>query len=141
MVDVSAEKNINKERKDRDLHIRLTRSQMDFIEMVSYENDKTKTDMILKALDQNVKVILLTPTWDNSYYVQSESWRELVRHAEQVRSLADRYNVALADSFAAFERHVLRKEDLAQYLSHVNHPTKAGHQLAANEIAKYFIAR
>ena len=40
-----------KEKKDQNLHIRLTKSQMDFIEMVSYEDDKTKTDMILKAVE------------------------------------------------------------------------------------------
>lgn len=97
--------------------------------------------MILKALEKNVKVILCTPTWDNSYYVQDENWSNIVRHAEQVRALADKYNVGLADSFAAYERRVTCPEELPQYLSHVNHPTKAGHELVANEIAKYFIAR
>ena len=97
--------------------------------------------MILKALEKNVKVILCTPTWDNSYYVQDENWSNIVRHAEQVRALADKYNVGLADSFAAYERRVTCPEELPQYLSHINHPTKAGHELVANEIAKYFIAR
>lgn len=97
--------------------------------------------MIRKALERNVKVILCTPTWDNSYYVQDENWDRLVEHAEQVRMLADRCDVGLADSFAAFQKHVACPEDLAQYLSHVNHPTEAGHRLAALEIAKYFIAR
>ena len=40
-----------KEKKDQNLHIRLTKSQLDFIEMVSYENDKNKTDMIMKAIE------------------------------------------------------------------------------------------
>ena len=40
-----------RDRKDQNLHIRLTKSQLDFIEMVSYENDKTKTDMIMKAME------------------------------------------------------------------------------------------
>lgn len=97
--------------------------------------------MIRRALDGGVKVILCTPTWDNSYYVQSEGWHELVRHAEQVRELADKYDVGLADSFAAFGKHISEPSDLAQYLSHVNHPTRAGHLLVAQEIAKYFIAR
>jgi len=97
--------------------------------------------MIKQALDNNIKVILCTPSWDNSYYVQDENWKNLVQHAEQVRTLADRYNVGLADSFASFQRHVTSPEDMAQYLSHVNHPSKAGHELIAQEIAKYFIAR
>lgn len=97
--------------------------------------------MILQALEQNSKVILCTPTWDRSYYTQDENWEQLVRHAEQVRTLADRYQVGLADSFEAFRRHVTEPADLAQYLSHVNHPTREGHQLVAQEIGKYFIAR
>lgn len=50
MSDNANEKPIIKERKDQNLHIRLTKSELDFIEMLSYENDKSKTDMILKAL-------------------------------------------------------------------------------------------
>lgn len=97
--------------------------------------------MIRKALDQDVKVILCTPTWDNTYYTQNDNWKALVRHSEQVRFLANKYDVGLADSFSAFEKHVSCAEDLPKYLSHVNHPTKAGHELAAIQIAKYFIAR
>lgn len=97
--------------------------------------------MIRQALEQEIKIILCTPTWDNTYYAQDENWFKLIQHAEQIRKLADQYNIGLADSFAAFQRHVSCSEDLVQYLSHVNHPTKAGHQLVAAEIAKYFIAR
>ena len=98
-------------------------------------------EMIQKALSQNIKVILCTPTWDNSYYRQDENWQRLVQHAKQVRALAGKYDIGLADSFAAFSRQVTRPEDLVQYLSHVNHPSKAGHELVAKEIAKYFVAR
>lgn len=97
--------------------------------------------MIFQALEQNIKIILCTPTWDNSYYQQNKHWEHLVQHAEQVRKLADSYNIGLADSFEAFRRHVTEPADLTQYLSHVNHPTKAGHQLVAGEIAKYFVAQ
>ena len=97
--------------------------------------------MIRQALEQNVKVILCTPTWDNTYYTQSDMWEKLAAHAEQVRGLAERYGVGLADNFEAFRRRVVDPADLANYLSHVNHPTRAGHQLVAEEIGKYFIAR
>ena len=99
------------------------------------------SSMIEQALEKDVKVILCTPTWDNSYYGKSEAWEKLTAHAEQVRALAERYGVGLADSFKAFERHIADENDLPKYLSHVNHPTRAGHQLVAEEIAKYFIAR
>lgn len=103
--------------------------------------EKAWESMIRKALENNIRVILCTPTWDNTYYGKSENWDALIRHAEQVRALADRYNVGLADSFRAFEKHVTCAEELPAFLSHVNHPTEAGHKLVALEIAKYFIAR
>lgn len=98
-------------------------------------------EMIVKALASNTKIILCTPTWDNHYYSLDDSWDMLVKHAEQVRTLADRYNLGLADSFEAFRRQVAEPADLTKYLSHVNHPTRAGHQLVADELAKYFVAR
>ena len=103
--------------------------------------EKAWRSMIEKALEYGTKLILCTPTWDNSYYKQNEKWEALVRHAEQVRMLADRYDLGLADSFKAFEKRISEPSDLAKYLSHVNHPTEAGHALVAEEIAKYFIAR
>lgn len=97
--------------------------------------------MIQTALAAGKKVILCTPTWDNTYYDQTESWHALADHAAQVRALADKFSVGLADFFAAWERSIDMPSDLAQYLSHVNHPTRSGHMLAANEIGRYFIAR
>ena len=109
---------------------------------VGLEAAKTAWEsMINEALEANVKVILCTPTWDNSYYQKNEQWDQLCRHAEQIRSLADKYSVGLADSVEAYRRNILVESDLSKYLSHVNHPTKVGHQLVAEEIAKYFIAR
>ncbi len=97
--------------------------------------------MICQALQRNIKVILCTPTWDNSYYKKNEQWELLKMHAEQVRDLSNKYEVGLADSFKAYERHILDENDLPKYLSHTNHPTQAGHELVAEEIAKYFIAK
>lgn len=97
--------------------------------------------MITLALEREIKVILCTPTWDNHFYAQDEEWYQLEEHAEQIRTLADRYNIGLADSFEAFRKKIDQPLDLAKYLSHVNHPTEAGHQLVADEIAKYFIAK
>lgn len=97
--------------------------------------------MIEKALACNVKIILLTPTWDQSYFGQDSDWDALVRHAEQIRMLARKYQVGLADVFQVFERYVTEKGRLSDLLSHINHPNSLGHQLAAEEIGKYFLAR
>ena len=97
--------------------------------------------MITCALDHGQKVILCTPTWDNSYYTRSNAWHSLVAHAESIRALADKHNIGCADSFAAWQKQIDQPADLAQFLSHGNHPTHSGHALVAREIAKYFIAR
>lgn len=37
--------------KKENIHIRATKSQKDFLDMLCYESDKSKTDMIFKALE------------------------------------------------------------------------------------------
>ena len=102
---------------------------------------KAWSEMIEKALEKDIKVILCTPTWDYSYYDQDENWEMLKLHAKQVRGLATQYKVGLADSFEAFQKHVIDPADLTNYLSSYNHPSKEGHELVAREIAKYFLSR
>ena len=97
--------------------------------------------MIEQALEHNIKVILLTPSWDTSFFYKDENWISLESHSEQIRSLAEKYNIGLADVFLKFREYVKKEDDLAALLSHVNHPSKTGHEIIANEIAKYFIAR
>ncbi len=106
--------------------------------------EKAKTaweQMIDAALNRGKKVILLTPSWDNTYYLKNDDWYALEKHRDQIIGLADAYSVGLADSFAAFEKHVQEESDLVAYLAHVNHPTEKGHALIAQELAKYFVAR
>lgn len=98
-------------------------------------------DMLRQAAEAGVKVILCTPTWDTTWHEQSDYWQDLVRHAAQVRALADRFQVGLADNYAAFQAAVEESGDLKRLLSHWNHPNRAGHELAAREIARYFPAR
>jgi lysophospholipase L1-like esterase len=97
--------------------------------------------MINKAISRNIKIILLTPSWDNTYYTKDENWQKLISHAEQVRMLADKYEIGLADAFGKFKDYVKTDSDLASLLSHGNHPSGIGHRLIAEEIAKFFIAR
>lgn len=97
--------------------------------------------MIEAALRAGRKVILLTPTWDCSYLQQDAEWKALQAHTRQIRALAQEYQVGLADSFAAFERSISSPEQLPEFLSHVNHPSRKGHELAAQEIARYFLAK
>jgi len=100
--------------------------------------------MIEKALANNVKVILLTPSWEQTYFgrdgVFSELWNSLAEHSGQVRDLARAYSVGLADAFKRFGEYVKKDSDLADLLSHQNHPNRIGHQIIADEIGKYFVA-
>ena len=97
--------------------------------------------MIEMALENNIKIILLTPSWDDTYFEQDENWNNLVMHAEQVRTLAKVYNVGLSDTFNAFKHYVENVGDLVDLLSHINHPNRKGHDLITNELAKWFLAR
>ena len=96
--------------------------------------------MIEASLARHAKVLLLTPTWDNTGVVDpaGESWRDLAGHAEQIRRLAAEYAVGLVDSFAAFESYVAAGGDATDLLSWSNHPNCQGHELVALEITRWF---
>ena len=93
--------------------------------------------MIEAALGRGIKVLLLTPTWDADEKGpggQSGLWR----HAVQIRELADEYGVGLADSYAAFLRHVQAGGGLSDLLSWSNHPNRRGHGLVCDELMRWF---
>ncbi len=105
------------------------------------EAGKAWRSMIEAALSREVRVILMTPSWDNTWYEKNEKWAQLEAHAEQVRNLAEEYGVGLGDSFAAFGRYIRDGGDLQDLLSHVNHPSPLGHHLIEREISRWFTAR
>ena len=97
--------------------------------------------MIEAGRARQVKVLLLTPTWDNTWVVDGagEAWRDLERHADQIRRLAAEYEVGLADSFAAFESYVAAGGDPTDLLSWSNHPNRQGHELVARGLLRWFV--
>ena len=96
--------------------------------------------MIEKSIQRQIKLLLLTPTPDTSGLddPSSEQWSLLKQHAEQIRSLADEYQVGLVDSFLAFERYVQASGDLTLVLSWKNHPNRKGHELVADQMMRWF---
>lgn len=90
--------------------------------------------MIEQAVEGGAKVILVTPTPD-----QSETTDALKRHAQQVRDLAREYGVGLADATAAFDKHIADGARLEDLMAQVNHPNLRGHQLVARELRKWFV--
>ena len=94
-------------------------------------------EMISKALKEEVKLILLTPSPDQRVDIlQAEN--ELEQHAEQIRNLAKQNEIGLTDSYAKFKNLVQKGDSLSLYMSQVNHPNKNGHQLIADELLQFF---
>ncbi len=93
--------------------------------------------MIQKALAMNVKVILLTPTPDQSAKLDDPN-DPLNQHAEQIRKLAEEYHVGLVDSLAAFKAEIACGAALQDLMAQVNHPNAQGHELVGKELAKWF---
>jgi lysophospholipase L1-like esterase len=93
--------------------------------------------MICKALDSNIKVILLTPTPDTTTDMLDDT-DDLAQHAQQIRNLAAKYHIGLTDSYAAFTELKQKGEDLNNYMSQHNHPNEKGHQVVCELILKWF---
>ena len=93
--------------------------------------------MIESALENNIKVILCTPTPDTTEDITDDA-APLAAHAEQVRELAETYHVGLVDSYALFKAKALAGEDISRYMSQNNHPNAQGHRLVADEILTWF---
>jgi lysophospholipase L1-like esterase len=95
------------------------------------------TVMIQKALAARIKVILLTPTPDQSAKLDDPK-DPLNQHAEQIRRLAAEYHVGLVDSLARFKTVLAAGTPLASLMAQVNHPNAAGHKIVAGELVKWF---
>ena len=93
--------------------------------------------MIKKALNNHIKVILLTPSPDQRVNLL-ETNNELEQHRNQIEKLAKMNGLGFVDSYLLFKEKVQAGEEISLYMSQVNHPNKKGHQLIADEIFKYF---
>ncbi|MGV8096418.1 MAG: SGNH/GDSL hydrolase family protein [Mangrovibacterium sp.] len=93
--------------------------------------------MINAALDENIPVILLTPSPDMRVDMVTKG-NELEQFSEMLTTLAAGYQIGLADSYGQFKTHLLSGFDLKDFMSQVNHPNEKGHKLIAEEIMKYF---
>jgi acyl-CoA thioesterase I len=90
------------------------------------------TQMIQATQQRSLKLILCTPTLDNGDLV------ELRKHAAQVRELATRHGVGLADSFGRWEKAIAEGTPREALLSQSNHPNEAGHTLVVEELLRWF---
>lgn len=95
------------------------------------------TSMITKALEQHIKVILLTPSPDQRVNILDTN-SILEKHALQIRDLSKTYHVGLVDSYALFRQQVMAGDSIDTFMSQVNHPNEKGHSLIATAAMKYF---
>jgi lysophospholipase L1-like esterase len=93
--------------------------------------------MIGRVLESGVVPVLVTPSPDLTADLNDPA-DELVRHAEQIRGLAERDGVLLADPFRTFCTMHEGGEPLAGLMSQVNHPNARGHAIIAAEILALF---
>ena len=93
--------------------------------------------MIQKALERNIKVILLTPTPDLAENI-ADGAAALAGQARQIEALAARFRVGLVDSYGAFKTLVSAGLPLSDYMAQGNHPNEKGHRLVALQIMKHF---
>lgn len=93
--------------------------------------------MIEKALAKNIKVVLFTPTPDQSENIL-DTTTALYQHTQQIIQLANEYNIGLVDSYNAFRKVVTEGNEVSKYMSQVNHPNREGHEIVLAEITKLF---
>lgn len=93
--------------------------------------------MINKALKQQVKIILITPSPDQRENILNQNNR-LVIHARQVESLSKEFQIGLANVMPLFQQISHKNGTLIEVMSHVNHPNRLGHEIIAKEIFKWF---
>ncbi|MBN2851333.1 MAG: SGNH/GDSL hydrolase family protein [Clostridia bacterium] len=96
------------------------------------------SSMIEKSLERKCKIILLTPNFDETFYEKNVRWEQLVSNAEQVRELADEYDIGLCDTFMLYEHYLEQGGLLKELLSQVNHPNRRGHDMIAYELYKWY---
>ena len=93
--------------------------------------------MIRAVLDKKIKVILLTPSPDQTVDIKDDQ-TILDQHARQIIQLSKYFNVGLIDTYAIFKNATKHGVPLVDLMSQINHPNASGHHLIADEIMKYF---
>lgn len=93
--------------------------------------------MIKEGLRRKIKIILLTPTPDQRVDIMNKD-SDLQKLSNQLIDLSKKYQIGLTDNYAVFQKLVSSRENIADYMSQVNHPNENGYQIVTNGIMKYF---
>lgn len=102
------------------------------------EKSKEAWEMMIKlALKNDIKVILVTPGADQRIDINAPD-NPYQQHALQVRALAAKYHVGIADPFSIFQKLIKQPDFVNTYMASINHFNEKGHEIYATEIFKWF---
>ena len=94
-------------------------------------------NMIKKALNKHIKVVLLTPSPDITTNILTSD-NPLSQHTEQLIFMAAKYQIGLVNSFQQFKDLAAKGIDLNKYMAQSNHPNEKGHQVITEQLLQYF---
>ncbi|HEV2320664.1 MAG TPA: SGNH/GDSL hydrolase family protein [Verrucomicrobiae bacterium] len=102
-------------------------------------SEKAWRRMIEMALAHDIRVILLTPTPDMRAQLDDPN-DPLNQQADQIRRLAEEYQIGLVDSLELFEAKARSGMALRDLMAQSNHPNRLGHEIVANALLTWFPA-
>ncbi|WP_147238737.1 SGNH/GDSL hydrolase family protein [Mucilaginibacter hurinus] len=94
-------------------------------------------EMIKKALQKNIKVILLTSTPDLRVNILQPG-NEIEMVSDQIKQLAAENHVGCADVYNAFKKYASEGNKLSALVYGFNHFNEKGSTIIANQIMPYF---
>lgn len=100
---------------------------------------KNLESMLDQAAAKGVRTILLTPTPDQAAKLDDPN-DPLNQQADMIRALAANRGLPLIDSLALFKAKIAAGTPLKDLMAQSNHPNRAGHELVAAELVKWFPA-
>ncbi|MBS1708698.1 MAG: SGNH/GDSL hydrolase family protein, partial [Armatimonadetes bacterium] len=99
---------------------------------------KAWTEMVRKCQHKGIKVLLLTPSPDQSAKIFDEH-DPLSLQTAQIRQIANDTGVGLVDVYHRFQDLVRGGAELPAYMSQVNHPNRKGHEEITAMLLPWFL--
>jgi lysophospholipase L1-like esterase len=97
--------------------------------------DAAWRSMINEALDNNIKLVLMTPTPDLREDILDEN-AKLAGYTNMIKNLGKEFDVPVVDVYARFKKLKQDGEDLSKLMAQNNHPNELGHKVVVREIVK-----
>lgn len=93
--------------------------------------------MVGIAKDNNIPVLLLTPTLDIPSAYNADELNKLRQLEEMIIEIGDKTSVGVVQVMQAWERYLKYTGNIEDLLVSVNHSSKLGHKITANELLSW----